>query len=197
MTTDLAALAASLGHEPTAPEWDLPEAPVSPARFGKDHWSTFAYVETRAVDYKGAVDHDHLRCAAARHPLLLTAKRRAFAGEHPGADRYPTRLQEPREEIAPHDDYDCMGDLVVAGLLAVEMPHADGDCFIDPWGWTVLTPASGYTPGFLTGLAEGELAAHARWSLTPRGHQVAGALRAHKAAGNNYAQFRLATVPAC
>ena len=68
--------------------------------------------------------------------------------------------------------------------------------FIDPWGKVLGEfTADGYSPGFMTGMAEARLAEHARWSLTPRGHQVAGALRAHKAAGRNYAQFRLATVP--
>ena len=75
-------------------------------------------------------------------------------------------------------------------------PHADGPVFIDPWGKVLGEfTADGYSPGFMTGMAEARLAEHARWSLTPRGHQVAGALRAHKAAGRNYAQFRLATVP--
>ncbi len=80
---------------------------VSIQNFGKDHWSTFAYVETRNVDHRGVLAFPHLRCVAARHPL--------YDHGHDASD-YPTRLKDGAT-ISNHDDWDCIADLVAAGLL--------------------------------------------------------------------------------
>lgn len=82
-------------------------------RFGKDHWSTFAYVETRIVDYKGVLDRMHLRVDLKRHPGLAHA--------HNGAE-FPTRLrfidkEKGFEKLESHDDIDCLEDCEAAGLL--------------------------------------------------------------------------------
>ena len=78
------------------------------ATFGRDHWSTFAYVETRCVDYEGVPDRRHLRCIHGRHP----------GQKHEGGDasQYPTRLKN-NVDINNHDDWDCIDDLVREGLL--------------------------------------------------------------------------------
>ena len=34
--------------------------------FGKDHWSLFAYIETRCVDHKGVLDLAHMRTKNSR-----------------------------------------------------------------------------------------------------------------------------------
>jgi hypothetical protein len=75
--TDLGAPAAKQAHVPTDRTWpaDTSRAPVPMTLFGTDHWSTFGYVETRAVDHKGLLDHDHMRCHAGRHPVMLHVKR--------------------------------------------------------------------------------------------------------------------------
>jgi hypothetical protein len=65
---------------------------VPTTQFGTDHWSTFAYVETRAVDHKGLLDHDGMRCHAGRHPAMLHAKRRV-SGTSADGSRYPTRIK--------------------------------------------------------------------------------------------------------
>jgi hypothetical protein len=67
-------------------------------KFGKDHWSTFAYIETRIVDHDGFISVPHMR------------------GHLPGWEKYPTRLKGG-EEISPHSDFDCVDDLMAAGLL--------------------------------------------------------------------------------
>lgn len=81
--------------------------------WGKDHWSTLAYIETRIVDYGGRPDKLHLRVDSKRHP--------AFGHSHrPPQDKdYPTRIRGGRE-ISPHDDIDCIEDMVAAVVLKWE-----------------------------------------------------------------------------
>lgn len=38
--------------------------------WGRDHWSTFGYIEIRIVDFKGIPDNHHMRCDPKLHPLL-------------------------------------------------------------------------------------------------------------------------------
>ncbi len=114
-------------------DWDGVDIPV--ARFGKDHWSTFAYVETRCVDHGGKMDLRHLR------------------GYNGDCSMYPTRLNDG-VDLFNHDDGDCIADLVAAGLLD-GWPNGRGD----------------------------------HYAMTPKGTVVAGKLRAHKSAGNNFATF--------
>lgn len=127
--------------------WD--GSPVPLERFGKDHWSTFAYVETRIVDYGGWLDTRHLR------------------GCNGDASDYPTRLRGTFGEITlltGHDDTDCLTDLVAAGLIeggrATKRDHRD----------EIVALTYQYT-------------------LTTRGHVLAGALRAHKATAGNFQTF--------
>ena len=78
-----------------------PGQPIPIHLWGRDHWSTFAYVETRLVDYKGRIDRHHMR------------------GHHCGDDSgYPTRLAG-EEEMSNHGDYDCLFDAEAAGLLVL------------------------------------------------------------------------------
>lgn len=63
--------------------------------WGKDHWSTLAYIETRIVDHKGFIDNRHMRGRVAE---------------------YPTRLANGAIEPL-HSDYDCAEDMIAEGLL--------------------------------------------------------------------------------
>lgn len=81
---------------------------ISIEKFGRDHWSTFAYIETRIVDYMGVLDKRHMRCDIDRHPF--------FAHEGSKGEKHPTRLLGG-ELAESHDDWDCIDDLVEAGLL--------------------------------------------------------------------------------
>ena len=76
--------------------------------FGKDHWSTFGYIEIRVVDHDGRVVNEHLRCINKRHPF--------FAHRGGDATNYPTELRGGRK-LSGHDDWDCLEDLENAGLL--------------------------------------------------------------------------------
>ena len=85
----------------------MTEAPVPMAQWGKDHWSTFAYIETRCVDFDGVPCRDHMRCDLDRHPSL----------RHRGTseNKYPTRLKGGQER-QDHDDWDCIDVVVRRGV---------------------------------------------------------------------------------
>lgn len=64
-------------------------------QWGKDHWSTLVYAETRTVDYDGYLDMRHMRM---------------------DGDRYPTILKDG--EFLGHTDLDCLFDAQDLGLLS-------------------------------------------------------------------------------
>jgi hypothetical protein len=199
-TTDVGAFAAQLGHVPTEPTWPAltDGEPVPMALFGADHWSTFAYVETRTVDHRGQLAHEHMRCHAGRHPMMMGAKRVASVD----GSRYPTKVKASEipgvdgcygvADLPDHDDYDCLDDLVAAGLLEVRMPAAGPDgYYVDVYGKGITATRGDEVirPEFVTGMAEKVLARHAVWVLTERGRQVASELRAFKAEGGAWRNF--------
>ena len=100
-----------------AADADVP--PPTLATFGKDHWSTFGYIETRIVDYKGQPAREHLRCIHGRHPMQA----------HQGGDasQCPTRLKGG-VELHNHDDWDCLDDCEREGLL-VNVGSGVNPCF--------------------------------------------------------------------
>jgi len=100
---------------------------VPMALWGKDHWSTLAYLETRVVDQAGKPDLRHLRCDPRRHPGLGN-------GQDGGA--YPTRLNDgtTREH---HDDWDCIDDMVAEGLVVWEGTGVNPVFRLTDLGWQV------------------------------------------------------------
>lgn len=99
-----------------APALGVPQ-PIPVSEWGRDHWSTFAYIETRIESFGGAPDMNHLRTDPKRHPWLVGHLVRRF--EMPTEDvgaKYPTQLRDGVREH--HDDWDCLDDAVSAGLLA-------------------------------------------------------------------------------
>jgi hypothetical protein len=200
----VADLLASPGHEPPAPSWDARnENPVQIRRWGKDHWTTFAYVETRWVDHRGMLSHDQMRCDRQRHPMFYSAKRRPilFGTDADGA-KYPTRLKtETRAadgrwgmvELTGHDDYDCLDDAIREGLVEVIMPRPrepHGDIFLDARERPVRGPDGELiSDDLVTGLSEMWLMTAASFALTSQGQAVASELRAHLAATREGHQF--------
>lgn len=83
-----------------------PRVPIE--QWGADHWSTFAYIETRCVDHGGAPDIRHMRCDSDRHPQFAHVV-------SPGNKKYPTRYKGG--ELTDHDDWDCMDDCELLGLI--------------------------------------------------------------------------------
>jgi len=148
---------------------------VSVERFGKDHWSALLFIETRVVDHRGWVKPQHMRTDLARHP--------AFAGERQAENghQYPTRLKNG--ELCDHDDWDCLYDLVEAGLVKIRSPR-------DRAFWEIAPDGRGPLSGVINnrrykrgGLVKVVVA------LTPLGWKVAEQLRAHRGTGGGAKTF--------
>ena len=90
-------------------------------KFGRDHWSTLAYLETRAVDCQGKVD-----------PLRMRSK-------DSGRGCPPTRLRAHDEQLANHDDYDCLEDMEKAGLLINRGTGSNPVVGLTDRGWKVAS----------------------------------------------------------
>lgn len=84
-------------------------------RWGKDHWSTLAYLETLAVDGSGwAIPVNvRMRTNEIRHPHLVGNTGTGSNALH--GSKYPTRLKEG--EVKGHDDWDCVDDAIKEGLV--------------------------------------------------------------------------------
>lgn len=143
-------------------------------RWGKDHWSTLAYLETRAVDHQGVIKNANMRTSIKRHPLFVA---RGPLGPPTDGGQYPTCYKDG--EMNEHDDWDCLNDMVEAGLLAVK--PADTALWEVPVGSRGPIKHRGRIP-------TKEL--KVRVKLTELGQKVAGELRAYKqGAGHRYAEF--------
>lgn len=133
--------------------------------FGKDHWTTLAFVETLCVDSAkkgvGEIDKRRMRTNEKRHPG------HAVNRPHTGAwvSGCGTRLSgywdakgEPVLErlIKSHDDWDCLNDLEAAGFIEM------------------ISEANGFV------------------RMTEKGFGVASELRKYKAHGGMYSGFRWA-----
>jgi hypothetical protein len=104
-------------------------------QWGKDHWTTFAYLETCAVDNKGVVGREQMRCDPDIHPGLANRANSLFR------TKYPTRLKgyfkpdgtkDESVVVADHDDWSCFEDMVAAGLME--------------WNGTGINPVVKFTP---------------------------------------------------
>jgi len=129
------------------------------ARWGHDHWSTFAYLETRAVDGKGIIDNQRMRCNPRLHRHFANLD--PITGEVHDGSKYPTRLKDG--ETDRHDDWSCLEDMVAAGLVTVQ--------------WRVRHA------GAMFGNSE------AKVTFTAKGQALAAELWAHKANGGKWADF--------
>lgn len=136
------------------------EDPIPMSEWGRDHWSTLAYAETRCVDHGGELANDHMRTNPRRHRKLLGPSKLFYGIEGPG---YPTRLISGAV-IVRHDDWDCLNDAVAAGLLEVlsEVDRKPSQAF---GGMRV------------------------RVRLTADGEAACAALRMHKGRGGNFGNF--------
>jgi hypothetical protein len=137
--------------------------PVS--RWGKDHWSLLAYVESLVVDAPdkvGTVNRQRVRCNPGRHPLLQGTRDGIWQPNYgtrlAGFFEYAQRTDLTAAETAgfflpEHDDWDCLDDLDVANLVET------------------------------LSLINGKVL------LTPVGSVIAAQLRLHKQQGGQFANF--------
>lgn len=84
---------------------------ISMDQWGKDHWSTFTYLETRAVDGGGMIDNRRMRCNARLHREFANVETPGFSS----LKEYPTILKYG--ELENHDDWSCLEDMVAARLI--------------------------------------------------------------------------------
>lgn len=146
----------------TKPELNQPGA-VPMSEWGKDHWSTFAYLDSRIIDYGGVPDRDHMRCDPAVHPGLTNRANQSLPGPP-----HPTMLKgyfvkntngighsvDKSRSKAGHDDWSCLDDFESAGLM--------------------INIGTGVNPVV---------------KMTPLGEKVADMLRSHKRRGGVFAFF--------
>lgn len=97
------------------------------SQFGKDHWSTLLYIESRIVDADCTVDNDKMRCDFERHRHLAGPVQ---ARGNLDGRKYPTTLADG-SKLESHDDWDCVEDLVAVGAVV--------------WGGTGIRPVFGLT----------------------------------------------------
>jgi hypothetical protein len=85
------------------------KSPLLPIeQWGRDHWSTYAYLASRILDYRGKLAEEQMRVDPSIHPL------RAHRGTT--GTVYPTRLKDGSQQIG-HDDWSCIDDFEEAGLV--------------------------------------------------------------------------------
>jgi hypothetical protein len=178
------------------PEWrDRPDRPKIPhTRWGKDHWSTFAFVEDRVRRYKGGIAWDRVMISRRQWPMLYAAKKTDPGGED-AAEKYGLRLAPMRhpaifETMKGVCEVDALMDLVDEGLVTITMPplSSTGRSYLRPDGHALNDP----TPGVpVTGHVEWLLMPWAQFGLTERGWKVATALARHEAGGATFALFRI------
>ena len=122
--------------------------PIPVSQWGKDHWSTLGYIETRCMDHRGLSDRAHMRCDTRLHPQFANEVNRALPDK-----KYPTRLRDGVER-GLHDDWSCLDD----------------------------AEAAGFAENIGTGI-------NRCYRITEHGERICAALRAHKRAGGNWANF--------
>lgn len=82
-------------------------------KWGPDHRSTLLYIETRLVDGDGRPQNDKMRTNPRRHKAL---QGRIAGMMRWSDDEYSSRLANGDRESG-HDDWDCVDDMIAAGLI--------------------------------------------------------------------------------
>jgi hypothetical protein len=103
--------------------------------WGKDHWSTLAYLETCTVDRRGIVDNNRMRCNPRLHREFMSTMPGANTGE---PNKYPTRLAVGVQN--DHDDWSCLEDMVAAGLVKASFRQVRDVVFGSNQACVELTP---------------------------------------------------------
>ena len=86
-------------------------------QWGKDHWSTFAYIHNRCVNSTnngvGIPEPKHIQCNLNRHPGLIYS----MFGDTRSGEKYGIRLKDRELPGLDYDEWDCIEDIVNEGLL--------------------------------------------------------------------------------
>lgn len=108
--------------------------PVSPELWGKDHFTTLLYIESVCTDKKGVPEATCMRTWPGR-PLRGTVDTVRLYHSTKG---YPTRLRDG-QELTDHDDWDCVDDMVHAGLILWEGTGTHPVFQLTDKGWTLAS----------------------------------------------------------
>lgn len=96
-------------------------------QWGRDHWTTYAYLGNRWLNHEGRINRENMRCNPRIHPHLA----------HRGSTgKYPTQLKGGAE-VPDHDDWSCLEDAVSAGLLEEKGTGATPMYAFTALGWKV------------------------------------------------------------
>lgn len=132
-------------------------------KWGKDHWSTLAYIETVMVEVQGfqvgfdARMRQKRRTFRVMHEQCPQPKRPSRGGMGiPMEPKYGSRLNDGTS-LEGHDDWDCVQDMAVEGLFTVGV--------------------EGVEPG-------------ATLQFSEKGLNLAQALRKHKIGGGVFGNFQ-------
>lgn len=138
---------------------------VPPSLWGKDHWSTLAYVDTVMTDTGGGfeVGADAMMRSCRRHLRVMVEENpspKRVSRVHPSLCRAMSTDDGSRlsdgTTARGHDDWHCLGDMAEAGYFR------EGACDVKP----------------------GEVL-----RLSPLGRRVVNALREHKSEGGVFHTF--------
>lgn len=143
---------------------------VAPRLWGKDHWSTLAYIESVMTDCGGfemGLDprmRSNRRNYRVMNEVPLPKRTRKASTRHYGAPLGPGdgSVLSDGQCVTGHDDWNCLEDMASVGFFNI---------------------------GIL-GLAPGKVL-----KFSPLGLAVSSRLRQHKQDGGNFAEFSIAMVP--
>jgi hypothetical protein len=102
-------------------------------RWGRDHFRTLLYVVSCVVGRDGQCESARMRQWSGR-PLRGWGDSHAFALA--GMKNYPTKLAGGAE-LHDHDDWDCVEDMVAAGMVLWEGTGMHPILKLTPYGWRV------------------------------------------------------------
>lgn len=105
--------------------------PTPIALFGKDHWSTFAYICQRVIDHDGIPNKQHMRCDPNIHPGHVNI---SPFGEVLDGGKYPTRLKFG-QNVHGHDDWSCLEDFEAHGMLVNNGTGLNPKYMLTDLGW--------------------------------------------------------------
>lgn len=89
-------------------------------QWGRDHWSTLLYIESRCVDGYGMIDESKMRTYVY------------------GDKNQPSRLKDGKLADDGHDDWACLNDMIRAGLV-VEKEDNHFTLALTDRGWQIAS----------------------------------------------------------
>ena len=164
--------------------------PIPTESWGKDHWSTLAYLEEIMVDGPCVVRLDpHMRQKQDRHVIFgPTARDVDRLRSKVMGDGYGSRLADGTV-VPDHDDWDCVSDAMHAGFVVITGTAEQGTEGLN------ITPEAIATAKQLDidllGIERepGQIEPGDRLGLTEAGKAAVAALRSHKQDAGGFGSF--------